>query len=79
MTKIAAALLVLASTAYAEGDKHGRLVMLGHDAARITYEDHCSNGSNITKVGRDEFLKAMLADPKSKLSALKARAREGSR
>ncbi len=68
-------LSVLALTATsghaAQSPKIPTLVMTSPDSASINYEDKCSNGGNSSKLYRDQFLKLMLANKKSKLSQLK--------
>jgi hypothetical protein len=50
----------------------GELVMTSPDSATVRYADRCSNGRNITEAIRAQFVRAMLANPESKISQLKA-------
>jgi hypothetical protein len=51
----------------------GQLTMKGADAATAIYADKCSNGANSEEGNRAKFIAIMLADPKSKLGALRAK------
>lgn len=53
--------------------KLGELIMDGPDAGHIFYSDHCSNGANSDDDGRDRFVAALRADPRSRLAQTIAR------
>ena len=69
--KILFCFMTLVPVVHAE-PKFGELLMTGPDSGNILYADRCANGGNIDKAKEDEFVKAMLANPDSKLSRLKA-------
>ena len=63
--------LTITNVSVAQSTEIPALVMTSPDSAKVNYQDKCSNGSNIDKVNRDNFLKMMLANKRSKLSKLK--------